>query len=627
MGRSLLGERKGHTLMRLRQVWISDYKNLKDFSISFEGDGFIDVFVGKNGSGKSNFLEALIEIYDHQFAFDPDADGPGFDYSITYEIDEKETVIDWRDQVLSINRATRRGIGQTPHVDSVIVYYSGQNQYVADLIERYEARFRRRVRGSDLVESPKFIGIGPTYKKLLILLLLLLPEGRQARQFIEDKLGILGTKGSATIALSRPFFATRREYEHLNPDDLFWGLQGVTRTFLDDIVSCIKGGATPGALHNRETDQYEIEIDVELFRQVFEDRTWHEVFQSFNSLKILGMLSDVSMEITLRGIQSSNLGLFSDGQFQSVYLFAIAELFKDRNCITLLDEPDAFLHPEWQFQFLTQADAISEEAGRTNHILMSSHSAATLISSMSAKIRFFDLKDGSANCYSVPKRVAIEKLSSNLIQYTEQEQLLSIINAIQIENKPVFFTEGSTDPIIIKEAWHRLYGTDLPFIPFYAFSCSYLKQLLQDDRILGEMDGKPMFGLFDLDKAYDHWNGLQGDLVEEDLMRGMCKKLGDRNSYAFLLPVPENETIKAQVLKPDGSCFGGASLCEIEHLFYGAEETAEFFTTEPMPGGGERIAIWSDAQKHQFVTETLPRLSNSFFEPFRPMFELVTSKV
>ena len=34
--------------MRLRHVWISDYKNLKDFSISFEGDGFIDVFVGKN---------------------------------------------------------------------------------------------------------------------------------------------------------------------------------------------------------------------------------------------------------------------------------------------------------------------------------------------------------------------------------------------------------------------------------------------------------------------------------------------------------------------------------------------------------------------------------------------------
>lgn len=509
----------------------------------------------------------------------------------------------------------------------MIVYYSGQNQYVADLIERYETRFRRRVRGSDLAESPRFIGIGPAYKKLLILLLLLLPEGRQARQFIEDKLGILGAKGSAAIALSRPFFATRRDYDHLNPDDLFWGLEGIARTFLDELVSCIKDGATPGALHNRDTDRYELEIDVDLFRKVFKDRTWHEVFQNFNSLKILGMLSDVSMEITLLGIKSSNLGLFSDGQFQSVYLFAIAELFKDRNCITLLDEPDAFLHPEWQFQFLTQADAISGDAGRTNHILMSSHSTATLISSMSAKIRFFDLKDGAANCYSVPKRVAIEKLSSNRIKYTEQEQLLSIVNAIQIENKPVMVTEGSTDPIIIKEAWHRIYQTELPFIPFYAFSCSYLKQLLQDDRILHKMAGRPIFGLFDYDKAYDHWNGMQGEIVQADPVAGVCKKLGARNSFAFMLPTPENPTIRAQVLKPDGSSFGGESLCEIEHLFFGDPATEEFFGTEPAPGGGQRVVIKSDAQKERFATIILPSLQDSYFQVFKPMFEFIKTKL
>ena len=33
--------------MRVRSVWISQYKNLCDFSIEFEGEGFIDIFVGK----------------------------------------------------------------------------------------------------------------------------------------------------------------------------------------------------------------------------------------------------------------------------------------------------------------------------------------------------------------------------------------------------------------------------------------------------------------------------------------------------------------------------------------------------------------------------------------------------
>jgi AAA domain, putative AbiEii toxin, Type IV TA system len=320
---------------------------------------------------------------------------------------------------------------------------------------------------------------------------------------------------------------------------------------------------------------------------------------------------------------------FSDGQFQSVYIFAISEIFKNRNCITLLDEPDAFLHPEWQFDFLKQTHAISDQAAKSNHILMSSHSAATLISDINPKVRYFDLKHGAAHCYSLPKRIAVEKLSSNIIRYSEQEQLLSMINAIQIENKPVFFTEGSIDPIIIKEAWYRLFKTAIPFIPFYAFSCSYLKQLLMDERISNEMNGLPMFGLFDLDKAYDHWNGLEGEIIELDPFKGRAKKLKERNVFALLLPVPLNEDIRAQVIKvpATGECFGGNSLCEIEHLFYGDASTAEFFDREPTPGGGSRVIVKSDAQKRRFAEDIIPKLPDLYFEVLRPMFDLVVSKV
>jgi AAA15 family ATPase/GTPase len=51
--------------MRLKSLTIDQYKNLKDFSLSFDGNSFIDVFVGKNGIGKSNLFEALIEIFRH----------------------------------------------------------------------------------------------------------------------------------------------------------------------------------------------------------------------------------------------------------------------------------------------------------------------------------------------------------------------------------------------------------------------------------------------------------------------------------------------------------------------------------------------------------------------------------
>ena len=37
--------------MRLKHLHIiTEYKNLKDFKLDFDGDSFIDLFVGKNGS-------------------------------------------------------------------------------------------------------------------------------------------------------------------------------------------------------------------------------------------------------------------------------------------------------------------------------------------------------------------------------------------------------------------------------------------------------------------------------------------------------------------------------------------------------------------------------------------------
>jgi len=39
--------------MRLTSLYISQYKHLRHFSLNFDGGSFIDVFVGKNGTGKS----------------------------------------------------------------------------------------------------------------------------------------------------------------------------------------------------------------------------------------------------------------------------------------------------------------------------------------------------------------------------------------------------------------------------------------------------------------------------------------------------------------------------------------------------------------------------------------------
>lgn len=42
--------------MRLKHLYIKDYKNLKDFSLDFENGNGLSILIGNNGSGKSNVL-------------------------------------------------------------------------------------------------------------------------------------------------------------------------------------------------------------------------------------------------------------------------------------------------------------------------------------------------------------------------------------------------------------------------------------------------------------------------------------------------------------------------------------------------------------------------------------------
>jgi len=49
--------------MRIDRLKLVDFKNLKDFKIDFDESQPTTIVLGRNGSGKSNLIEALIEIF------------------------------------------------------------------------------------------------------------------------------------------------------------------------------------------------------------------------------------------------------------------------------------------------------------------------------------------------------------------------------------------------------------------------------------------------------------------------------------------------------------------------------------------------------------------------------------
>jgi len=611
--------------MRLRSVWISQYKNLRDFAIEFDGDGYIDIFVGKNGSGKSNFLEALIEIFDHVFAFDPDGNGPGFDYVISYEIAGVETRIAWRDGLLNINDdAGRRVIGATPLPDNILVYYSGQNESVTALVARYEDRYRRNLRRVDATLIPRFVGIGPSCKKLLIVVLMLLPESSLARQYLCQRLGILSNSRIVRIVLKRPGFAGTGEFDPFEDKQLFWGATGVVRDFLDQLVACMHGAFTPGTLYDREKDHYVLECNLDIFREAYGNLTSETIFRSFDALRIVGMLDDISIRITLDGLEVSQLNHFSDGQFQSVYVFAVSELFKQRNCLTLLDEPDAFLHPEWQFNFLDQISAISAEATQTNHFLLSSHSASTVAARCNNRIRLFSSGAAGVTTDQPDKSTIVRSLSAGLITFSETEARLSVDFVLTNTTGPVLFTEGISDVAMLETAWCKLYGDAVrPFEIAQAFDCSFLRNLLKRQTLYDGHPGRKFFALFDFDGAYSDWVQL-GNEIESDVARCLTRQRANCHSYAMLVPVAANHALRNQVIRPDGQVFGAQARFAIELLFYGVPGLEGHFARD-LTELAQPMRFTSD--KVPFAEDVVSRLDPQFFEPFRPIFTFIQSKI
>ena len=614
--------------MRLKSIYISQYKNLRDFSLSFDGSSFIDVFVGKNGTGKSNLFEALIEIFRHIDEYHRGKASCDFDYKIGFEITDKTTEIAWNSGKLIINGKERKTIGKTPLPDNVLIYYSGHNDTVANLVKQYEESFRKRIKRADFEEARFFIGIGPEYKELLLAVLLMQSETSKARYFICQKLGIETVASEAKLVLKRPTYAddSRFDIEFNDESDRYWQPDGITKNFLNRLHSCINSGSTVRSEgYFPAEDRYILYFDIAKIRKEFADLSAQELFRQFDNLKTLGMLAEIAIPLQLSGGVNATISHFSDGQFQSVYIYSIVELFKDRNCITLLDEPDAFLHPEWQFDFLKQVFEITENTAKNSHVLFSSHSAATLCSLDDQQISLFKIENSNVSCFKRSKKEVIHELSDSFIRYSEDESKLLIDNVIRSSLRPVLFVEGPSDVSILNTAYRKLYpDEDISVLIQDAFDRGFIRTLLARKELFETYPNKYFFALFDFDDAYNDWRGLGGEYQVTDISLGLCRKLEGKNAYTFLLPIPNNH-LKNQVWdesNPTEKIRPKPHFC-VEHIFWGTNGLDGWFRTDEKSG---LIKFKGDNHKVRFAKEVVPTLPPACFEVFRPMFELINSK-
>lgn len=616
--------------MRLQVVWISEYKNLKNFSLKFESDSFVELFVGKNGSGKSNFFEALVEIFRHLIDSESSASSIDFNYKVQYEIEDKTILIEWEDDHFLIDGKERKSLGKTPLPNNVIIYYSGHNPKITELASAFDTHFERGRKDASPNESRKLIGIGSSYKPLLLSVILSVDTNNTAKNFIVEKLGIASVGPNLIVKLVRPAFADSQlkkleldAIDDFDPRSHYWGAEGVTKEYLVKLFRCVKGETKHSDIYNKGADFYSFKIDLELFRAEFADLGLDKVFNFFDGLKALKMLDTIALDIILRNGAKADVAHFSDGQFQSIYIYTVAQIFKELNCLTFLDEPDAFLHPEWQFSFLEQFFKINEATSKKNHIFMSTHSASTVTRADEKSIRLFSFGENGVESSKVSKSYVIDDLSKGLLAYSEDENLLRIDNVVRLSNRPVLFVEGPSDVSILETAYQKLYNTrDIPFLIQDMFDSGCIKVLLKRQELFTRYPEKPFIGLFDFDtQGYGDWTEFTtgwGDAVTQ-LEVGLAKKREAYKSYVFLLPVREG-VVRNQVWNENNQInkiLPSPHYC-IEHIFYDVAEASSYFKTE-----NGKIRFKGDKYKIKFAQDVVPTFQVAAFEPLRAFFEKI----
>ena len=223
----------GETSLRIKELKIREFKNLRDFVVSFDPSGLTTVILGQNGTGKSNLLEALVVIFRDLDLGEP----PSFEYESptsaaeeTSDLRQESEVRPVRSKSLSMgNPSHTRRFGEIRPGDSCRATSSAIIQDQAIASNRISGSTRRSLH-RQLLENKTGDALRPLFYARLIhsqfvLLAFFYEHHELASGFLEEYLGIADLE-SVLFVLKEPPWASKEG------DPRFWYAKGAVQVFL-----------------------------------------------------------------------------------------------------------------------------------------------------------------------------------------------------------------------------------------------------------------------------------------------------------------------------------------------------------------------------------------------------------
>lgn len=485
--------------MKITFLKINGYKNLKTKAI-FDDLGSCEnylAFIGLNGTGKSNVLEAIAKIFASLYS----SSDAGFLYEIQYILKGNEIIA--VNGVLTVDgKVIKKGKIREYLPLQVIACYSGEELRLwEDVFESFYISYFKRVLGREPDASPDMLYLNK-YAWNLALIALMCSDKQSAKDFLKEVMNIVV---DATITIDFTFDLSKYPSYKKNNDVLDLVNRINPLPYKEEINYNIITLSTLniGAVNNAD-----------FVKRVFMYLYIASMPKKNEKLKVDKIITEVKINFNELDIKS-----LSEGEKKLLLIKAIMEILGNEDCLFLFDEPDSHLH-------VSRKKEIKEYIDKPDHFAVLTTHSPTLVNCLKEEnVRIISNGTEGLEVIPIDKIKAIEKLSDSTISLMDATLVFS-------STKDILLLEGTFDCKYILKALHTLKKTKAPKYNSFdiaVFNCGGADNVVAVlEQIIPYIDPMQVcIAIFD-----DDFGGKKGEKRVDDYL----KKTPKPNVTSMLLP-------------------------------------------------------------------------------------------
>lgn len=365
--------------MRIDKLKIDNFKNLKNFQIDIDETQLTSVFIGRNGAGKSNLLEAIVIIFrdldlnvlTKDFSYEIFYKCSGYTIQIKNNVTEGVQEFFVNGEKLTRTAFYKKRASFLP--EHLFAYYSGPSNRLEKHFAKHQKRFYKALLDGDRETlRPLF------YARLIhsnFVLLAFFSFYEEANQkFLRDYFDIEAVE-SVLFVLKRAEWVKGKG--HTKSD--FWGARGVVRDFLNSLYEYALAPIKETELFEEGIKTVKKEVTylylkdqekLQAFAKQYGDNV--DFFKQLESTYISDLIEEVRIKVRKTDGTVITFNELSEGEQQLLMVLGLLKFTQSKESLFLLDEPDTHLNPAWKFDYL---NLIKEVVGQSDssQVIISTH--------------------------------------------------------------------------------------------------------------------------------------------------------------------------------------------------------------------------------------------------------------